>query len=93
MLAGRCVALSIALFIRMDDRHMVDWKAYRDVCQAAVTIKLVGKHPRWTVAQFIMGAGISVLSLLKAMTDNELPRALQSVFNFLLVKDSQSLGS
>ena len=77
----------------MDDRHMVDWKAYRDVYQAAVAIKLVGKHQRWTVAQFIMGAGISVLSLLKAMTDNELPRALQSVFNFLLVKDSQSLGS
>ncbi len=72
---------------------MIDWNAYKDVCQAAVAIKLVGKHQRWTVAHFIMGAGISVLSLLEAMTDNERPRALQSVFNFLLVKDSQSLGS
>ena len=54
---------------------------------------IIGKHQRWTLAHFIMGAGISVLSLLEAMTDNELPRALQSVFNFVLVKDSQSLGS
>jgi hypothetical protein len=39
---------------RMGDGHMVDWKAFGDVCEAAVTIKLVGKQQVWTVAHFIM---------------------------------------
>jgi hypothetical protein len=43
-----------AFFIRMNDRHMVDWKDFGMRCQAAVTIKLVWKQQRWTVAHFIM---------------------------------------
>ncbi len=47
-------ARHVAFFIRMDDRYMIDWKDFGMRCQAAVTIKLVWKQQRWTVAHFIM---------------------------------------